>query len=69
MTFWRNYDTIRPQLKTRKPKPCKEAMAKIKTYQWPPVCSMEMVDLERLIKKYKFKDALPLAETLQNKLR
>jgi len=56
-------------LKTRKPKLCKEAMAKIKTYQWPPVCSMEMVDLERLIKKYKFKDALPLAETLQNKLR
>jgi CheY-like chemotaxis protein/HPt (histidine-containing phosphotransfer) domain-containing protein len=56
-------------LKTRKPKSCKEAMAKIKTYQWPPVCSMEMVDLERLIKKYKFKDALPLAEALQTRLK
>ena len=56
-------------LKTRKPKPCKEAMAKIKTYQWPSVCSMEMVDLERLIKKYKFKDALPLMEALQSKLK
>ena len=55
-------------LKTRKPKLCKEAMAKIKTYQWPPVCSMEMADLERLIKKYKFKDALPLMESLQTKL-
>ncbi len=58
-----------PHLKTRKPKPCKEAMAKIKTYQWPPACSMGMADLERLIKKYKFKDALPLVEALQTRLK
>ncbi len=58
-----------PHLKTRKPKPCKEAMAKIKDLKWPSQFSMEMADLDRLIKKYKFKDALPLAEALQSKLK
>ncbi len=35
----------------------------------PSEFSMEIADLDRLIKKYKFKDALPLAETLQTKLQ
>ena len=55
-------------LKARKPKLCKEAMAKMKTCLWPAACSIEMADLDRLIKKYKFKDALPLVEALQSKL-
>jgi hypothetical protein len=46
-----------------------EIMEKLKTYRWPPAFSVEMADLERLIKKYKFKDALPLAEVLQSKLK
>jgi two-component system, sensor histidine kinase and response regulator len=61
-------EEMMPYLKTRKPKQCKEAMAKMKTIPWPTAVSMEMADLERLIKKYKFKDALPLVETLQRKL-
>jgi two-component system, sensor histidine kinase and response regulator len=69
MTFWRNYDTIRPQLKTRKPKPCKEVVLKFKDLKWPSEYSIEIADLDRLIKKYKFKEALPLAEALQNRLR
>jgi len=58
-----------PHLKTRKPKPCKEAMAKIRDLKWPPEFSMEIADLDRLIKKYKFKEALPLAESLKTKLK
>ncbi len=57
-----------PHLKTRKPKLCKEAMTKVKTCPCPPTVSMEMGDLEKLIKKYKFKEALPLAESIQNRL-
>ena len=30
---------------------------------------MEIGDLDRLIKKYKFKDALPIAEGLQTRLK
>ena len=55
------------QLKTRKPKLCKEAMLKIKGLKWPNDFSMEIADLDRFVKKYKFKDALPLAEALLNK--
>ena len=62
-------ELLLPHLKTRKPKPCKEAMAKIKDLKWPSEFSTEIADLDRLIKKYKFKEALPLAEALQNRLR
>jgi len=62
-------EAMMPYLKTRKPKQCKAAMAKMKTIPWPASVSIEMADLERLIKKYKFKDALPLVEILQNKLK
>ena len=58
-----------PHLKTRKPKPSKEAMVKIKGLKWPSEFSIEIADLDRLIKKYKFKEALPLAESLQTKLK
>jgi len=58
-----------PHLKTRKPKPCKEAMVKIKELKWPAEYGVEIADLDRLIKKYKFKDALPLVEALQAKLQ
>jgi CheY-like chemotaxis protein len=58
-----------PHLKTRKPKLCKEDMLKIKELKWPTAFSMEIGDLDRLIKKYKFKKALPLAESLQAKLK
>ncbi len=58
-----------PHLKTRKPKPSKEAMLKIKELKWPTEYSVEIADLDRLIKKYKFKEALPMVEALQNKLK
>lgn len=62
-------EEMMPYLKTRKPKQCKAAMDKMKKIPWPTEVSMEMADLERFIKKYKFKDALPLAESLQSKLK
>ena len=61
-------EELLPRLKTRKPKQCKAAMKKIKELKWPSEFSIEIADLDRLIKKYKFKDALPLAETLKTKL-
>jgi len=60
---------VLPHLKTRKPKPCKEAMAKIRELKWPSEFSVEIAHLDRAIKKYKFKDSLPLVEALQTKLK
>ena len=62
-------EELLPHLKTRKPKPSKEAVAKIKDLKLPPEFSIEIADLDRLIKKYKFKEALPLVEALQTKLK
>ena len=62
-------EELLPHLKTRKPKPCKEAMKKIKELKWPSEFSVEIADLDRLIKKYKFKEALPLVEARQAKLK
>ncbi len=62
-------EELLPYLKTRKPKQCKAAMAKIKDLKWPSEFSVEIADLERFIKKYKFKDALPLAKSLKTKLK
>ena len=62
-------EELLPRLKTRKPKQCKAAMKKIKELKWPSEFSIEIADLDRLIKKYKFKDALPLVEALKSKLQ
>jgi len=61
-------EELLPPLKTRKPKPCKEAMAQIRDLKWLSEFRVEIADLDRLIKKYKFKEALPLVESLKNKL-
>jgi hypothetical protein len=44
-------------------------MLKIKDLKWPSEFSTEIADLGRLIKKYKFKEALPLAEALEVRLK
>ena len=43
-------------------------MKKIKDLKWPSEYSTEIADLDRLIKKYKFKEALPMVEALRNRL-
>ncbi len=44
-------------------------MAKIRELKWPSEFSVEIAHLDRAIKKYKFKDSLPLVEALQTKLK
>jgi len=58
-----------PHLRTKKPKPSKEAINKLKELGWPVEMGVEFSDLSKLIGKYKFKDALPLAEGLLAKLK
>ena len=43
-------------------------MKKIKDLKWPAEFSTEIADLDRLIKKYKFKEALPLVAVIVNYL-
>lgn len=60
---------LEPHLKKRKPKPCKEVMAEIKGINWPAEFNQELSQLEKLIGKYKFKNALPIHESLVEKIK
>ncbi|MBI5523781.1 MAG: response regulator [Desulfarculus sp.] len=62
-------EDLLPHLKTRKPKQCQEALERLAGLAWPPELSMELADLGKLVKKYKFKEALPLVESLLSKLK
>jgi signal transduction histidine kinase len=61
--------TIGPFIQKRKPKQCKEIMAEISEYRWPDEYAQEIAELDRLIGKYKFKDALPIYESTMEKLK
>ena len=50
----------------RKPKPCKELMEKIMALPWPEDEETKLKDLDNLIRRYKFRDALPLVQSLIN---
>lgn len=61
--------TIDPFIQKRKPKPCKEIMAEISRYAWPDEYAQEIVELDWLIGKYKFKDAYTVFESIVEKLQ
>ncbi len=52
-----------------KPKPSKEIMTEIKQYSWPKELNREIVELEKLISKYSFKDGLPVVTSLLEKIK
>ena len=47
----------------------KEVMADINKINWPGEFTQSLTKLEKLIGKYKFKDALPVHESLVEKLK
>jgi len=62
-------EKLEPHLKKRKPKPCKEIITEIKGINWPAEFNQGLSELDKLIGKYKFKDALPIYESLVEKLK
>ncbi len=60
---------LKPHVKKRKPKPCKNVMGEINSYSWPDEYAQEIVELDRLIGKYKFKDAYTIFESIVDKLK
>ena len=60
---------IEPFIQKSKPKPCREAMTEISKYAWPDEYAQEIVKLDRLLGKYKFKDAYTIFESIVGKLK
>jgi two-component system, sensor histidine kinase and response regulator len=61
-------DALHPLLKTRKPKPCAQAMAALRELAWPAPLRADVDSLELLVSKYKFTDALTLLESMTTQL-
>lgn len=55
---------LQAPLKKGKPKPSKELMVTMNTFNWPARYASQLETLTQLVEKYKFKDALHLIETL-----
>ncbi|SLM29089.1 putative Histidine kinase [Desulfamplus magnetovallimortis] len=62
-------EELQPHVAKRKPQPSKELMQKIASLKWPDDLSISVKELEKLIGKYKFKDALQSVEDLKIKLQ
>ncbi|MBF0573046.1 MAG: response regulator [Desulfamplus sp.] len=59
---------LEPALQKKKPKPCKEIMEEINTFSWSDEIKSQLQELDRLIGKYKFKEAQEIIESLVNSL-
>ncbi len=59
---------LQPHLQSRKPKPCKAAMAQVLVLAIPDECAADIAELKKLVGKYKFKDALAVVEALLEQL-
>lgn len=55
---------IEPFVQKRKPKPCKEIMAEMGAFTWPDNVAPQLQELDLLIGKYKFKEALDIVDEL-----
>ncbi|MBF0230775.1 MAG: response regulator [Desulfamplus sp.] len=59
---------LEPALQKKKPKPCKEIMEEINAFNWSVEIKSKLQELDRLIGKYKFKEALEIVEKLSSNI-
>jgi two-component system sensor histidine kinase/response regulator len=59
---------LKPNIQKQKPKLAKDIMAKITTYTWEPSYQKEILNMKRLLNKFKFKDILPILDDLTSKM-
>jgi CheY-like chemotaxis protein len=59
---------LEPQMKKRQPKKCAPILEEIMKYTLPEDYGSQVTEMSKLIKKYKFKEASAILETLLNRL-
>jgi len=59
---------LQPLVAKRKPKPSKTVLEEINAFTWPSDYKSELVELMKLVGKYKFKDGQVVLEELLNRL-
>jgi HPt (histidine-containing phosphotransfer) domain-containing protein len=62
-------ETLEPHVRARKPKTCEPQLKQLKRLTWPKGLAKEVEGLSALIRKYRFKEALHLLDSLTSRLR
>ena len=55
-------------LREFKPKPCKDLLQEINSWSWPEAYSRDLENLEQLVKRYRFQEALEVQEIFMEKI-
>ena len=62
-------EELKPFVKSLKPKKCAELMSKYRRIKWPDNIKIQAMELDKLISKYKFKEAMKVLEVLITDLK
>jgi two-component system sensor histidine kinase/response regulator len=66
--FLSSLHSLEPHLKSRKPKKCASAAEEILKLPWQEPFKCDVIEMNHLIEKYKFKEALFILQSLKSKL-
>ena len=61
-------DELSDAVKKRKPKPCKQIMEDIYSFELPEIAVKEINELNKYLKRYRFKDAAKVLESIYSKI-
>jgi signal transduction histidine kinase/DNA-binding response OmpR family regulator/HPt (histidine-containing phosphotransfer) domain-containing protein len=67
-TFRIKLEELSDAVKKRKPKPCKHIMEELDEFELPENIATEITELDKYLKRYRFKDAAKIMETINSKI-
>jgi signal transduction histidine kinase/DNA-binding response OmpR family regulator/HPt (histidine-containing phosphotransfer) domain-containing protein len=67
-TLKNKLDELADAIKKRKPKPCKQVMEDIDAFELPENIATEMKELDKFLKRYRFKDAAKVMDNIYSKI-
>jgi len=59
---------MREALREFKPKPCRDLLQEINSWSWPEAFANDLDNLEQLVKRYRFQEALEVQEEFMEKI-
>jgi len=67
-TLKNKLEELTDSVKKRKPKPCKQLMQDINDFVLPEIVADEIKELDKYLKRYRFKDAAKVLESIHSKI-
>jgi len=67
-TLKNKFENLTDAIKKRKPKPCKQVMQDILSFELPEIIANEIKELDKFLKRYRFKDAAKVMDSINSKI-